>query len=47
MQFMVVSFTRGDVADPATRHAVLSQYVPGNTTVYNTSTALLQVRLGE
>ncbi|KAL6752479.1 hypothetical protein V8C86DRAFT_2752850 [Haematococcus lacustris] len=41
-QFMMVSFTRGDDPDPATRQAVLSSYSPQNTTVFNTSRQLLQ-----
>ncbi|GFH27215.1 FAD-binding PCMH-type domain-containing protein, partial [Haematococcus lacustris] len=41
-QFMMVSFTRGDDPDPATRQAVLASYSPQNTTVFNTSRQLLQ-----
>ena len=43
LQFMMVSFTRGDAEDPAVRHSVLSGYQPESTTVYNTSAALLKV----
>lgn len=38
-QFMMVSFTRGDVDDGATRADVLSSYKPDTTTVYDTSAA--------
>ncbi|GFH05987.1 FAD-binding PCMH-type domain-containing protein [Haematococcus lacustris] len=41
-EFMMVSFTRGDAPDLATRQAVLASYVPQNTTVYQTSQQLLQ-----
>jgi len=42
----MVSFTRGDVADPGIRSAVLEGYTPQETTVYNTSLELLQVWKG-
>eukprot|EP00798_Chlamydomonas_sp_ICE-L_P000007 gene7-12815_t len=41
-QFMMVTFIRGDVADPALRHDVLATYEPENTTVYNTTKELLK-----
>lgn len=37
----MVSYVRGDVADPAARHAVLASYTPQATTVYNTTADLL------
>jgi hypothetical protein len=43
MQFLMVSFTRGDVSSPAARHEVLASFnMPDNTTLYNTSWQVLQ-----
>lgn len=42
-EFMMVSFTRGDVLEPDTRHEVIASFTsPDNTTVYNTSEPLRQ-----
>ena len=44
-QMLMVTFTRGDVPDPALASAVLSSWDAQETTVYNTTHEALQAGL--